>query len=358
MQYRASFYPSASSPDNGAAMLAESGDPGALELRATAIMQPSFVQKVVYPIVCRETASPRLSQDCQTAIVQNTGTGRITVGYRFGDDLMVFGKLYSDELGPHSVQVIESLWQGGFGNEAPYQVSQPLSYLPEYNLFLTRAAAGTPLMAFLGQDSPELLAYVRQAAQWLIRLHRTPLHMGRRDSLWDSLKLFRIVRRLTKAVARAPHMRKQLIDMVDRLCQKAQQNPDQVPTVQTHGRYHYEHIFANDTTVTLIDFDRSQPSDPAKDMAEFLSVLRLRTMKRTGSTDTAAAPTQVFLEEYLAHLPGYAENLATYWGAFLLLNMFHFVKKYKPDDAAFERMMQFYEEEFDTVLSGKLLPVT
>jgi hypothetical protein len=36
--------------------------------------------------------------------------------------------------------------------------------------------------------------------------------------------------------------------------------------------------------------------------------------------------------------------------------MFHFVKKYKPDDAAFERMMQFYEEEFDTVLSGKLLP--
>jgi len=356
MQYRAGFYPSASSPDNGAAMLAESGDPGALESRATAIMQPSFVQKIVYPIVCRETASPRLSQDCQTSIVQNTGTGRITVGYRFGDDLMVFGKLYSDGLGPHSVHVIKSLWQEGFGNEEPYQVSQPLAYLPEYNLFLTRAAAGTPLMAFLGQDSPEVLAYVRQAAQWLIRLHRTPLHMGRRDSLWDSLKLFRIVRRLTKAVARAPHMRKQLIDMVDRLCQKAQQNPDQVPTVQTHGRYHYEHIFANDTTITLIDFDRSQPSDPAKDVAEFLSVLRLRTMKRTGSTNTAAAPTQVFLEEYLAHLPGYAENLATYWGAFLLLNMFHFVKKYKPDDAAFERMMQFYEEEFDTVLSGKLLP--
>lgn len=358
MQYRASFYPSEPSPDNGAAMLAESGDPGALESRATAIMQPSFIQKVVYPIVCRETASPGRSQDCQTAIVQNTGTGRITVGYHFGDELMVFGKLYSDGLGPHSVQVIESLWQGGFGNEEPYQVSQPLSYLPEYNLFLTRAAAGTPLMAFLGQDSPEVLAYVRQAAQWLIRLHRTPLHMGRRDSLWDSLKLFRIVRRLTKAVARAPHMRQQLIDMVDRLCQKAQQNPDQVPTVQTHGRFHYEHIFANDTTVTLIDFDRSQPSDPAKDVAEFLSVLRLRTMKRTGSTDTAEAPTQVFLEEYLTHLPGYAENLATYWGAFLLLNMFHFVKKYKPDDAAFERMMQFYGEEFDTVLSGKLLPVT
>lgn len=358
MQYRASFYPNETSPDSGAAMLAESRDPGALESRATAIMQPSFIQNIVYPIVCRETARPRLSQDCQTSIVQNTGTGRITVGYRFGDDLMVFGKLYSDGLGPHSVQVIKGLWQGGFGNEEPYQVSQPLSYLPEYNLFLTRAAAGTPLMAFLGQDSPELLAYVRQAAQWLIRLHRTPLHMGRRDSLWDSLKLFRIVRRLTKAVARAPHMRKQLIDMVDRLCQTAQQNPDQAPTVQTHGRYHYEHIFANDTTVTLIDFDRSQPSDPAKDVAEFLSVLRLRTMKRTGSTDTAEAPTQVFLEEYLAHLPGYAGNLAIYWGAFLLLNMFHFVKKYKPDDVAFERMMQFYEEEFDTVLSGKLLPVT
>lgn len=356
MQYRAHSYPHETSPSSGMAGLAESSDKETLESRATAIMQPDFVEQVVYPIVCRETVSSGLSLDYQTSIVQNTGTGRITVGYRFGDDLTVFGKLYSDELGPHSVQVIKGLWEAGFGNAEPYQVSQPLSYLPAYNLFLTKAAAGIPLMSFLGQDSPELLAHVRQAAQWLVRLHLTPLHMGRRDSLWDSLKLFRIVRRLTKAVAKAPHTRKQLIKMVDRLYQKGQQSPDQVPTVQTHGRFHYEHIFASDTTVTLIDFDRSQPSDPAKDLAEFLSVLRLRTMKRTGSTVTSEAPVRVFLEEYLAHLPGHAENLAIYWGAFLLLNMFHYVKKYKPDDVAFERMMQFYEEEFDAVLSGKLLP--
>jgi hypothetical protein len=327
-----------------------------LAVQALEMTRPEFIEHVVFPVACAQSARARLSSDCHASIVQDRGTGRLTVSYRFGDDILVFGKLYSDELGPHSFQVLKGLWEEGLGEGALYQVTKPLLYMPENNFLLMSAAAGTPLMSLIGQDSVELLTYVRQAAQWLVRLHRVSIRIGRAESLWDSLKLFRVVRRLTKAAARVPHERKRLIEMVDALCRKGKQGPGQVPAVQTHGRFHYEHIFVNGGPVTVIDFDRSLPSDPAKDLAEFLSMLRVRAFKRTGTTATVDAATRVFLEEYLSHLPGNSKNLTIHWGAFLLLNMFHYVKKYEPDNEAYERLIQFYVKEFDAVLSGELIP--
>src|SRR5687768_16030634 len=204
-----------------------------LGFRAFEITRPGFIERVVYPIACAPLARTKLSPDCQTSIVQDRGTGRITVSYCFGDEILVFGKLYSDELGPHSFQVLKGLWEEGLGEGSPYQVTKPLSYMPEYNLLLMSAAAGIPLMSLIGQDSPEFLAYIRQAARWLVRLHRAPLRVGRAESLWDSLKLFRVVRRLTKAAARVPHERKRLIEMVDALCRAGKLGHGQVPAVQT-----------------------------------------------------------------------------------------------------------------------------
>jgi phosphotransferase family enzyme len=327
-----------------------------LGVRAVEITRPEFIERVVCPIASNESARTKPSPDCQASIVQDRGTGRITVRYQFDDEILVFGKLYSDELGPHSFRVLKGLWEAGLGEGALYQVTKPLAYMPEYNLLLMSAAAGTPLMSLVGEDGPEFLAHIRQAARWLVRLHRVPLRVGRAESLWESLKLFRVVRRLTKAAARVPHERKRLIEMVDALCRAGKRGPGQVPAVQTHGRFHYEHIFVNGGPVTVIDFDRSLPSDPAKDLAEFLSMLRVRAFKRTGTTATVDAATRLFLEEYLSHLPGNGVNLTVHWGAFLLLNMFHYVKKYEPDNEAFDRLMQFYAREFDAVLSGELVP--
>jgi hypothetical protein len=334
----------------------ESQDPGELEARAVEITRPEFIEHIVQPVVCAQLAAFEPSSDCQASIVQDRGTGRITVSYRFGDEILAYGKLYSDALGPHSFRVLNGLWEEGLGENSLEQVTEPLLYMPEYNFLLMSAAAGTPLMSLIGQDDTELLASIHQAARWLVRLHRVSLRVGRAESLWDSMKLFRVVRRLTKAAARVPHERKRLIEMVEALCRQGQQGPGQVPAVQTHGRFHYEHIFVNGGLVTVIDFDRSLPSDPAKDLAEFVSMLRIRAFKRTGTTATVDAATRHFLAEYLSHLPENSRNLPAHWGAFLLLNMFHYVKKYEPDNEAYERLMQFYLREFETVISGEWLP--
>jgi aminoglycoside phosphotransferase (APT) family kinase protein len=324
-----------------------------LEQRAAEITRPEFIEGTVYPLATGRHGWGRPAPACETAVVRNTGTGRLTVSYRFEDGTTLYGKLYSDDLGLHSFRVLRELWDGGFRAGAPHQVPEPLAFLADHNFVLARAAPGEPLLCVLGQEHPDLLVRVRAAARWLVDLHRSSLRLGAAESLWESLKLFRVVRRLTKAVARAPQLRTLLTDLVEALCETGKRSPADAPAVQTHGRFHYEHIFAEGPTVTLIDLDRSVPSDPAKDLAEFVSMFRLKTFKLSGSVAAAEGPTRAFLEEYLAHLPGNAGNLAVHWGAFLLLNMFNYVKRPIPDAAARERMMRFYRGELEYALSGR-----
>jgi hypothetical protein len=160
----------------------ESRDKEELGVRAFEITRPEFIERIVYPIASTESGRTTLSPDCQASIVQDRGTGRITVSYHFGDEVLVFGKLYSDELGPHSFQVLKGLWKEGLGEGEIYQVTKPLLHMPELNFLLMSAAPGIPLMSLIGQDSPEFLAYIRQAARWLVRLHRVSLRVGRAES--------------------------------------------------------------------------------------------------------------------------------------------------------------------------------
>ncbi len=337
-------------------MTSESQEKDALKSQVRKVTRPEFVEGVVYPVVSEGSVGGAPSRDYKVTFVQDRGAGRITLKYLFGDGTQVFGKLYSDGLVRHSFQLLKALWEGGFGKGQPYQVSQPLLYVPEYALLLTRPAEGTPLTPLIGHDDPELERYVRQAAQWLVRLHCSHFRIGRAEPLWHSLKLFKVVRRLAKASAIAPQERKRMVEMVDALCQKGRQGLATVPAVQTHGRFHHEHVLVNGSMTTVIDFDRSLPSDPSKDLAEFLSMLRLRTFQLTGGTAEADSPTRAFIDEYLSHLPENAANLAIYWGAFLLLTFLRNIRRYKPGDQFFERKMEFFRGEFDAVLSGKPVP--
>ena len=99
---------------------------------------------------------------------------------------------------------------------------------------------------------------------------------------------------------------------------------------------------------------RRLPSDPAKDLAELLRLLRSRTFKRTGSAKQAELPEKAFLEVYLSQLPDNGANLPTVWGMFTLLSICKLVKKFGKeslDREEFSRAMEFYLDEFENVLS-------
>jgi aminoglycoside phosphotransferase (APT) family kinase protein len=322
---------------------------GVLELT-----RPDFVEQVVYPAVFGKRPGDARAVRFEASVPQaDRGTGRVTVRYRLGTDAMVFGKLYPERQ-PRAFEVMQRLRAAGFGG-GPYQAAEPLAFLTDRNFLLTRTAPGEPLMNYIGNEGPEVIEQVRRAARWLVRLHSSPLRIGPPEGLWKSLKLFTILRRITKAAAAMPLDRNRFMEMIGRLCQRAGETGDRPPVVQTHGSFHYEHVYVSEETVTVIDFDQSLPADPAKDLTFFLTMLRRRTFKRTGSVAAARKPTRAFLDEYRSHLPANMQNLAVYWGAAVLLDLFHYKKKEARQGDMMKPLIAFLEKDFDAVLSGELI---
>jgi phosphotransferase family enzyme len=329
---------------------------GRTESRFQEIDSPDFMRRVVYPAVSGEPPEAA-SPDCKASIVQEPGSGRTTVCYLFEGKPLVYGKLYSDEAEAlHSNRLLKELWKRGFDNLSSYRVPEFLTYLPQYKLQLTRAVEGKPLSVLHQEQDPELTIHVRQAAHWLVKLHLSSLRIGRAETLWESMDLFRLIRRLSRAAASVPEQRNSMLEMVERLCGLGKQNFKAFPQVQTHGTFHNDHILIHGLEMTVMDFDRSVPSDPAKDLADFLKILRLKTFNLTGDTRLAEEPTKAFLQEYMRYLPENCGNLSIYWAAFTLVSLLRQARKCDPADEASKKKMRYLADEFDLALSGKLVP--
>ena len=183
-----------------------------------------------------------------------------------------------------------------------------------------RESAGTPLVALLGNNSGEWKAGVREAARWLAAFHRSPLRVGDPEPEWDSLKTFRLATRLVKAAAAQPSKRTLLLDVMQMLKERLTDLPEGRPVVQTHGRFHHDHVFLGPEAVTVIDLDRSRPTDAAKDVAEFVRVLRLAAFRAGVEAALTDKVTDAFLGQYLALVPDAEAGLPHYWLSFLVLS--------------------------------------
>jgi aminoglycoside phosphotransferase (APT) family kinase protein len=311
-----------------------------------------FIRKFVYPTL-EAKKSPGL--ECQTTVVQNTGTGRLTLRYDVENGQTLYAKLYTDELGIHSYNVMKQLWDNGFGSNSLYQVPEPLAFLPEHNFVLMRAVSGHQLAGALKGEGPlDLIEGCRAAARWLAAFHRSSIRLGEPEADWDSLKIFRVSVRLIKAAATRPEERSVLLDSMHALKARVKEFPANGPVAQTHGRYHHEHVFIDGDQVAIIDLDRSRPTNPAKDVAEFLRVLRMCAYRTHPDMTQADKASDAFIEEYLKQVPEAAASLPYYWSAFLWLSLFGFMKKCSPDDPRRAGLMDFHTREIERALRTKL----
>lgn len=313
-----------------------------------------FISKFVYPTATQAEAAPALHLDCKTTVVQNTGTGRLTLRYDFEPKQTLYAKLYTDELGPHSYNVMKELWENGFDRNSQFQVPEPLAFLPEHNFVLMRSVEGEPLAGALhGKGSIDLIEGCRQAARWLAAFHKSTVRVGETEPDWDSLKIFRVSVRLIKAAATRPEERDALLDHMHGLKAQIKNFPMGAPIAQTHGRYHHEHVFLKDDKVAVIDLDRSRPTNPAKDVAEFLRVLRMSAFRTHPDMKRADEASDAFLDEYLKQLPEVAASLPYYWSAFLWLSLFGFMKKVGPADPRRASLMEYHCNEIQRVMRMK-----
>lgn len=321
-----------------------------LEQKAAELTTPAFVEMRILPVI-RYASNVRLAE-YRSEIVQNTGTGRLTLRYDFGAENVFFAKLYIDDLGPRCHEVNCALWKKGFNTTAAYQVPQPISFFSDYNLLLMRGVPGTPLGAVFDSDSSvDLIAGSRQAARWLGLLHRCQLKTGAPDVDWESLKLFRMTARLIKAAAAAPEELDMVRGLLDRLERRIASLPYTRQFVFTHGRYHHDHVFLSGDVTAVIDLDRCRPADPAKDAAEFIRVLRATAFKEGFDMNIAEKSTTAFLDTYLAEVPEAAVSLGCYWGAFVFHSLLGGLKKgCSKGKRSWEELMTFYRNEIDRAL--------
>jgi hypothetical protein len=324
-----------------------------LERRAEAAMSEEFVENTVVPYVrSREEEVEVYAAD----VVRDIGTGRATIRYDFGEGRVAYGKLFDDDSGYHAFKVLGRLWANGFGEGSTHRVCQPLAYLPKEKFLLTRAVEGEPLSTLVEKDDPDLAIACRDAARWLVKLHSQRVQSAGRQPLWDSLRMSHNVRRLLKASQAVPEAQEALMGMLKAVWTKGGNPQEPVAPTQTHGRYHHDHVFLAPGLVSVIDFDGCIPSDPARDLAEFLSVMRGRRFKRTGEVASMDGPTRAFLHEYLSALPWNGVNLPLYWGVYCLESSLRLVKKAREDEATVEHTMAHLSRELLDILNQKYVP--
>jgi hypothetical protein len=342
---------SAMQPPIAARLLSDStSSKQALALKAGEFTSVEFIESRICPLL--GPGSRGSAADCDAKIIQNTGTGRLTLRYTFNPESVVFAKLYGDELGAHCYRANLELWNSGFNTAGRYQVPEPLGFFADHSLLLMRGVPGTPLGdIFDGDVSIDLVSGSCEAAEWLATLHLSSLSVGTPDSDWDSLKLFRMASRVIKAVAGRPEKLDMVRELMDLVEQRVAQLAANRYSVFTHGRFHHDHVFLSPVATSVIDLDRCRPSDPAKDAAEFIRVLRLTAFKEGYDMEHAERATSAFLAAYLAKVPRAADSLGCYWAVFVFHSLLGGLKKSRnKGEKSWEQLEEFYLREIKRAL--------
>ena len=291
----------------------------------------------------------------KTRVLQLDGTGAATLELSI-DGHKVFAKFYhpDDDNAPLIYEKLKALRAAGFGPGERYQVVEPLDFIPEYGMLLTRGADGPAVSDSIEGDWDALLSGAVESARWLGKLHSSPVRIGPPRSLAASSELLSVARRLAKVMTRSPGHLGTADGMIREMERMAEETVDGI-LVQGHGQYRPIHVFIGGSSVTVIDMDRSRPYDPAYDVVEFLVRMRKSVLKYAGSVEPANAPTDAFLETYISAVPdrSYLSNLSFHWARFILHGLNGEMKDDKSGDPEFDRIIAFYHSEFENVLEGR-----
>jgi aminoglycoside phosphotransferase (APT) family kinase protein len=158
-----------------------------------------------------------------------------------------------------------------------------------------------------------------------------------------------LARRVAETAARRPDLERLLARLLDELGERSPVRQPAASVVQTHGRYHPQHVYVSSDTVTVIDTDRATPGDAAKDVGEFLHRLRADARSAGLGAEDADRASAVFVEEYARRSAADLSALEFYWSYSLLFTLVARGGRADAEDARARRRIAFYEAEFAAV---------
>jgi hypothetical protein len=266
--------------------------------------------------------------------------------YRFRGGPRVFAKpLAKAGQGLAAYRLLREFWEHGFG-DGEYRVVEPIAYLDEHRTVLIGAAPGTCLRDLRTSDWPTWEDGLRKAARWLAALHASPLRLGPADD--STRRALHLARRITATAARRPELETLLVSLLEALEARTPAGASD-PEVQTHGRYHDEHVYVTSEHVTVIDLDRASRGDRAKDVAEFLHRLRVDPSWARLDPETAERASAAFVDEYRRHSAAELSALEFYWSYSVLFTLVARAGRAERKDTADREGIAFYEAEFAAI---------
>jgi hypothetical protein len=277
-----------------------------------------FVWSRVWPLLSfdRETAGPGSPFELAMHRIHPDGR-RAVAEYTFEGRLSVVAKLYGDAAEASAAyQVLCSLWRRGFGPRSLYRVAEPIAHLPDHGVVVMRAAPGNRLRALHARGREELQEGLRKAARWLVALHASRLRLGPREDV--AYGVSRLARRASIAIACRADLEDFVRRAMEELARRGAAADGPKGPVQTHGRYHAEHVFLAPHGVTVIDLDRAAVADPMKDVGEFLHRLRWQAAREGWGSQALEESTDAFLSEYARHRPVPIAGLTYHWSYSIL----------------------------------------
>jgi aminoglycoside phosphotransferase (APT) family kinase protein len=241
-------------------------------------------------------------------------------------------------------------------------VPEPLAYLGDPGVLLMRAAQGDPLRYREG-GWPAFEEGLRRAAHWLAALQASPLRLGSREHAAHDAS--RLAARAKKAAACRPELegvfRSAMEELDGRRAAVAK-----LGEVQTHGRYHAEHVFLAPECVTVIDLDRAALGDPMKDVGEFLHRLRWQGAREGWGGEALEESSAAFLAEYSRVSPVHLSRLTYYWSYSILWTLLGLACKGRAGEGKRQERSRFLQAEFALVperaapfrISGRMRPTS
>ena len=208
------------------------------------------------------------------------------------------------------------------------------------------AASGERVRELATGDRTTWEEALRGAARWLASLHASSHRLGPRDDA--TLRALHLARRVAQTAARRPDVERLLTTLLDALGARIPARPAG-NQVQTHGRYHPEHVYVAADSVTAIDTDRATPGDAAKDAGEFLHRLRADAMRAGTRAEAADRASEIFVHEYVRRGGADLSGLAFYWSYSILFTLVARVGRAGADDLDERGRIEFYETEFAAV---------
>lgn len=220
--------------------------------------------------------------------------GRLTMCLRTQAGTQVIAKFYCDGHGVAVFDTMQRLWQSPFGHERkPPGLARPLGYIAEADAVIIEWVEGRPLIE-LGAVTA---AHVSESMRLLADLHTCGVVPERRRS-WRGI-LRSLDRKLAKVVELAPQYVAHIQEVLNTL--RAAKVKD-TELVCAHGDFSARNVLVCDRRYLLVDWDRLQQADPARDVAYFgiwswREAIRRGRLPDRGSLRAAA-------EAYEAHRPG------------------------------------------------------